>query len=206
MTKIDEGLIDYLTRDELLAVLNAPNHRTRSGLRDRAILHLAFAAGLRVSELISIRVDELDRRKLDTIHIMGKGRRERVLPLWAETKEVLRSWLAVRPPSADPELFLNASGKAMSRFGFAYIVSKHVKTAARHKPSLLKKRISPHALRHTCAMNTLQATRDIRKVSLWLGHATLQSTEVYLRADPTEKLEALMAMTPPGLKKGRFKA
>jgi integrase/recombinase XerD len=204
--KIDEGLIDYLTRDELLAVLNAPDNRTRSGLRDRAMLHLAFAAGLRVSELISIRIDDLDKRKLDTIHVIGKGRRERVLPLWAETKDVLRSWLAVRPPSLNPELFLNANGKAMSRFGFAYVVSKHVKAAARQQPSLLKKRISPHALRHTCAMHTLQATRDVRKVSLWLGHATLQSTEVYLRADPTEKLEALMAMTPPGLKKGRFKA
>lgn len=206
MKKTDEGLIDYLTRDELLAVLDSPDRRSSSGLRDRAMLHLAFAAGLRVSELISIRVDELDRRKLDTIHIMGKGRRERVLPLWMETRDVLRAWLAVRPPSPHPELFLNANGQAMTRFGFVYIVSKHVKTAAKKQPSLLKKRISPHVLRHTCAMHTLQATRDVRKVSLWLGHATLQSTEVYLRADPTEKLEALMAMTPPGLKKGRFKA
>ena len=204
--KVDDGLIDYLTRDELLAVLDAPDNCTSSGLRDRAMLHLAFAAGLRVSELIAIRVDELDRRKLDTIHIMGKGRRERVLPLWTETRDVLRAWLAVRPLHADPELFLNANGKAMSRFGFGYIVSKHVKTAARSQASLLQKRITPHALRHTCAMHTLQATRDIRKVSLWLGHATLQSTEVYLRADPTEKLEALMTMVPPGLRKGRFRA
>jgi integrase/recombinase XerD len=206
MKKVDEGLIDYLTRDELLALLNAPNNRTPSGLRDRAMLHLAFAAGLRVSELVSIRADELDRRRLDTIHVMGKGRRERILPLWKETRDILRAWLAARPSNGDQELFLNAKGKAMSRFGFAYIVSKHVAKAAEKQPSLLKKRISPHALRHTCAMHTLRATRDIRKVSLWLGHATLQSTEIYLRADPTEKLEALMTMAPPGLERGHFKA
>jgi site-specific recombinase XerD len=173
--KIDEGLIDYLTRDELLAVLNAPDNRTRSGLRDRAMLHLAFAAGLRVSELISIRVDDLDKRKLDTIHVIGKGRRERVLPLWAETKDVLRSWLAVRPPSLNPELFLNTNGKAMSRFGFAYVVSKHVKAAARQQLSLLKKRISPHALRHYVGAIDAEGWRLVallRLASLIPGTAT----------------------------------
>ena len=82
----------------------------------------------------------------------------------------------------------------------------HVATAARKAPSTAGKGVSPHVLRHTCAMHTLQATRDVRKVSLWLGHASLQSTEVYLRADPTEKLEALAAMAPPMLKLGRFRA
>lgn len=94
----------------------------------------------------------------------------------------------------------------MTRSGFEYILAKHVATAARAVPSIASKRVSPHVLRHTCAMHTLQATRDMRKVSLWLGHASLQSTEVYLRADPTEKLEALAAMTPPALKPGRFRA
>ena len=94
----------------------------------------------------------------------------------------------------------------MTRSGFEYILAKHVATAARAAPSIAGKGVSPHVLRHTCAMHTLQATRDVRKVSLWLGHASLQSTEVYLRADPTEKLEALAAMAPPMLKPGRFRA
>ena len=94
----------------------------------------------------------------------------------------------------------------MTRSGFEYVLAKHVATASRAAPSIAGKSVSPHVLRHTCAMHTLQATRDVRKVSLWLGHASLQSTEVYLRADPTEKLEALAAMAPPMLKPGRFRA
>jgi integrase/recombinase XerD len=112
----------------------------------------------------------------------------------------------VRPSSAAPELFLNARGQAMTRDGFEYILAKHVTTASHAVPSIASKGVSPHVLRHTCAMHTLQATRDVRKVSLWLGHASLQSTEPYLRADPTEKLEALSAMAPPMLKPGRFRA
>ena len=94
----------------------------------------------------------------------------------------------------------------MTRSGFEYILAKHVATAALRQPSIADKRVTPHVLRHTCAMHTLQATRDVRKVSLWLGHASLQSTEIYLRADPTEKLEALAAMAPPSLRPGRFHA
>jgi integrase/recombinase XerD len=94
----------------------------------------------------------------------------------------------------------------MTRSGFEYILSKHVATAMHKQPSLGKKKVTPHILRHTCAMHTLQATQDIRKVALWLGHANLQSTEIYLRADPTEKLEALAATAAPMLKPGRFRA
>jgi integrase/recombinase XerD len=140
------------------------------------------------------------------VHIIGKGRRERVLPLWKETATAVKAWLKVRPASGSPELFLNARAQAMTRSGFEYILAKHVATAARAAPSIAGKNVSPHVLRHTCAMHILQATRDVRKVSLWLGHASVQSTEVYLRADPTEKLEALAAMTPPTLKPGRFRA
>ena len=170
------------------------------------MLHLAFAAGLRVSELVGLRLDQIDRQTMSSVHIIGKGRRERVLPLWKETAAAVKAWLKVRPASAAPELFLNARAQAMTRSGFEYILAKHVATAARKAPSIAGKGVSPHVLRHTCAMHTLQATRDVRKVSLWLGHASLQSTEVYLRADPTEKLEALAAMAPPMLKPGRFRA
>ena len=94
----------------------------------------------------------------------------------------------------------------MTRSGFGYILSKHVKTAAMQLPSLAMKRVSPHVLRHSCAMHTLKATHDVRKVSLWLAHADLKSTEIYLRADPSEKLETLLAQAPPSLRCGKFKA
>ena len=206
MKKADEALVGYLTRDELLALLDAPDARTASGIRDRAMLHLAFAAGLRVSELVTLRMDQLDQQTAATIHVMGKGRRERVLPLWKETVTAIKKWLAVRNHNGDSELFLNAAGRAMTRSGFEYILTKHVATATGKQPSIGKKRVTPHVLRHTCAMHTLLATKDVRKVSLWLGHASLQSTEIYLRADPTAKLEALAITAPPMLKPGRFQA
>jgi len=204
--RTDQALVHYLTHTEMQALLDAPDPHTRNGTRDRAMLYLAFAAGLRVSELIGLRRDEIALHPHPSVHVRGKGRRERELPLWKETVMVLRDWLAVRGEYPAPELFLNASGEPMTRSGFEYILSKHVDRAAQKQPSLKKKRVSPHVLRHTCAMHTLLATHDVRKVSLWLGHASLQSTEIYLRADPTEKLEALAAGLPPTLRKGRFKA
>jgi len=206
MKKTDEALVGYLTRDELQALLDAPNARTLSGIRDRAMLHLAFAAGLRVSELVGLRLDQLDQPALSTIHVLGKGRRERVLPLWKETANALKAWLALRPATREPTLFLNALGRAMTRSGFEYILAKHTAKAAQSQPTISSKRVTPHVLRHTCAMHRLQATRDIRRVSLWLGHASLQSTEIYLRADPTEKLEALATTSAPMFKPGRFRA
>jgi integrase/recombinase XerD len=206
MKKTDEALVAYLTREEMQAVLDAPDPRTRAGVRDRAMLHLAYAAGLRVSELVGLRQDELLLQPEPTIRVRGKGRRERVLPLWKTTTAALRAWLAVRGATPCPELFVNARGGPLTRAGFEYILAKHVTLAHTRQPTLRAKRVSPHVLRHTCAMHTLQATRDIRKVALWLGHANLQSTEVYVRTDPTEKLEAIEAMVPPALRRGRFRA
>jgi integrase/recombinase XerD len=206
MKKTDQTLVGYLTRDELQALLDVPGSSTVSGIRDRAMLHLAFAAGMRVSELVGLQLSQIDRQAASNVHIIGKGRRERILPLWKETAAAVKAWLKVRPVSTAPELFLNARGQAMTRSGFEYILAKHVATTSGAVPSIAAKRVSPHVLRHSCAMHTLHATHDVRKVSLWLGHASLQSTEVYLRADPTEKLEALSAMMPLGLKPGRFRA
>ncbi|MGI9416844.1 MAG: tyrosine-type recombinase/integrase [Geminicoccaceae bacterium] len=206
MKKTDEALVAHLGLEEIQALLDAPDPRISSGTRDRAMLHIAFAAGLRVSELIGLCLDDIDQRNGATVHVMGKGRRERILPLWKETGAALKAWISIRPATAEPELFLNGVGRAMTRSGFAYILAKHAATAAKAYPSIVEKRVTPHVLRHSCAMHTLQATRDIRQVSLWLGHASLQSTEIYLRADPTEKLEALGVMTSPMLKPGRFRA
>ena len=203
--RTDEALVRHLAREEVQALLDAPNPGIASGARDRAMLHLAFAAGLRVSELVGLRLDDLRLAPEPVVHVMGKGRRERRLPLWRETAAALRSWLAVRQGERDPALFLSARGRAMTRAGFEYVLAKHAGTAARSCPSLKSKRVTPHVLRHSCAMHMLQATHDIRRVSLWLGHVSLQSTEVYLRADPTEKLEALNAAAAPSLRRGQFR-
>lgn len=207
LKKVDEKLVGYLTQKEMQALLDAPDPKTTSGIRDRAMLYLAFAAGLRVSELVELRLDQLNLKSDSIIRVCGKGRRERIIPLWKETVVALRTWLAVRDKRTKVlELFLNNQGIPMTRYGFRYILTKYVSIAATKQPSLIKKVISPHVLRHTCAMHTLQATHDIRKVSLWLGHANIKSTEIYLRSDPTKKLEALIAGTPLSLRRGNYKA
>jgi len=203
--RTDEALVRHLTREEVQALLDTPDPHTASGARDRAMLHLAFAAGLRVSELVGLRLDQLHLTPEPVINVMGKGRRERILPLWRETAAAVRAWLAVRDGARDPTLFLGAGGQALTRAGFEYILAKHAIAASRQQPSLAAKRVTPHMLRHSCAMHMLQATHDIRRVSLWLGHASLQSTEIYLRADPTEKLEALNAAVAPSLRRGQFR-
>ena len=208
MKRSVQPLVSHLTKVEMQALLAAPDPNTASGLRDLAMLHLAFAAGLRVSELVGLRLDQFDDATMPSLHVIGKGRRERILPLWQETAGMLRRWIAVRPTGVlsqdDPQLFLNAAGRRMTRSGFAYILRKHAAVAAKTEPSIAGKRVSPHVLRHSCAMHTLHATGDVRKVSLWLGHASVQTTEMYLRADPTEKLEALTVLDPPKLQPGRF--
>ena len=200
----DEPMVGHLDRDEVRALLEAPDSRTPAGLRDRAMLHLAYAGGLRVSELIGVRVGDLGQPHFDTVRVTGKGRRKRVLPLWRETRSVIRDWLAIRPQARDDYLFLNARGVAIGRHGFAHRLSLHVATAARKVPSMASKRITPHTLRHAYALHTLEATGDIRKVSLWLGHARIQSTEIYLRSDPIAKLEILADHLPPSITKGSF--
>jgi site-specific recombinase XerD len=203
--KTETRLVHYLTVEEMQSLLNVPDLHRRDGIRDRAMLPLCFAAGLRVSELVSLPLKALDFYPTPSVRVLGKGRKERPLPLWKETATDMRDWLAVRGTPSARELFVNAHGRPMTRSGFAYILHKHVKTAAQACASLQKKRVSPHVLRHTSAMLVRQATGDIRKVALWLGHDDSQTTEVYLRADPTEKLEAIEAVVPPTLKRGEFR-
>lgn len=204
--KADTRLVRHLTVEEMQAVLDAPDPTGWDGLRDRAMLHLCFAGALRVSELVGLRLVDLTLQPHAGILVHGKGRRERALPLWKITATAVRAWLAIRGPAPTPELFLNARRQAMTRSGFEYVLDKHVKSATRACPSLSTKRVSPHVLRHTCALTVLQATKDLRKVSLWLGHAHMQTTEMYTRADPSVKLEALEAMVAPKLRSGRFRA
>jgi site-specific recombinase XerD len=202
--KADTRLVPYLSQDEVQALLDAPDPATREGIRDRAMLHLAVCAGLRVSELTGLCTDDVAPQSM-SIRVRGKGRRERALPLWKTTASALRAWLAVRGTVAAPELFINARGEPFSRWGIAYVLRRHADTASQRCSSLSGKRLSPHVLRHTCAMVVLQATQDIRKVLLWLGHNNLATTEIYVRADPSEKLEAIEAVVPPRLRKGKFR-
>lgn len=204
--RTESRLVKHLSTEEIQALLDAPKPVNWAGIRDRAMLHLCFAAGLRVSELTGLRFDDLTLNPQPAILVRGKGRRERCLPLWKQTAAALRAWLAVRGRVTVPELFVNARREPLTRSGFEYVLEKHARTACKRCPTLLTKRISPHVLRHSCALAILQATRDLRKVSLWLGHASMQTTEIYTRADPSVKLEALNAVTPPSLRSGRFRA
>lgn len=204
--RIETKIVNHLSMKEVQAILNAPDLRRQSGVRDRAMLHLCFAAGLRVSELVTLPLSALTWHPSPSIRVMGKGRKERSLPLWKQTAADIRAWIELRGVAEMPlELFLNARSASMTRSGFEYVLRKHAACAAKHCPSLGSKRISPHVLRHSCAMMVLQATGDLRKVSLWLGHADLVTTQIYLQADPTETLEAIEAVVPPALRRGRFR-
>lgn len=206
MQRTDTNLVGHVDGAEAKAVLDAPDLATRLGTRDRALLLIGFAGGLRVSEIVGLRLDDLtfEGAYVD-LRIRGKGRKQRGLVLWREVADAIRAWLAVRGAAATPEVFLNARGTALTRWGCAHVLGKHVATATAACPSLARRRVSPHVLRHTCAMSILQATGDIRRVALWLGHASQKTTEIYLQADPTEKLAVLDVMKLPALRKGSFR-
>ena len=148
--RFERGLVRSLDLEEVQAILDAPDTRTESGVRDRAMLLLTYAAGLRVSELVGLKLEDLGHN-LETVHVMGKGRRERMLPVWTIAKPVLREWLAIRPDSRDRHLFLNSRGRGMTRHGFAHRLEVHVASTKRKAPSLAGKQVSPHVLRHYLA-------------------------------------------------------
>jgi integrase/recombinase XerD len=202
--KTDTPLVAHLTQKEVQALLDAPNPTTRTGIRDRAMLHVAICAGLRVSELVGLQLDDVVLQQMN-IRVHGKGRRDRAIPLWNVTATALRAWLAIRGTLSVPEVFVNARSEPMTRWGFAHVLKRNVENASSGCPSLTNKQVSPHVLRHTCAMIVLQATQDIRKVSLWLGHSNLETTEIYTRADPSDKLEMISGIVPPRLRKGTFR-
>jgi site-specific recombinase XerD len=170
------------------------------------MVHLCFAAGLRVSELVTLPLADVQLHAEPSVKVMGKGRRERSLPIWKPAAADVRAWVRVRGDVAATELFVSARGEPMSRAGFEYVLEKHARAASIKCPSLKAKHISPHVLRHSCAITLLQATGDLRKVSLWLGHADMRTTQIYVDADPSEKLTTVESIIPPSLRQGRFKA
>ena len=174
--KTESRLVRHLTVDEMQTILDAPDPDTRVGIRDRAMLHVCYAAGLRVSELIGLRLGDVILQPQGSLLIHGKGRRERCLPLWKTTARALRAWLAVRGNVQVPELFVNARSDALTRSGVEYLLRKYVESAKRKCPSLLTKRVSPHVLRHNTESSiTLSEHRDGRNIDGFSGFRTVNA-------------------------------
>jgi site-specific recombinase XerD len=188
--------VDYLTRAESDAVLAAPDPTTWSGRRDRTLLLLALQTGLRVSELIGLRCQDVVLETGAHVRCLGKGRKTRCIPLRKEVVIALRHWLRERDGQPADALFPNARGGALSRDGVQYIVAQHVNHARVKCPSLKDKRVSPHVLRHSTAMNLLRSGVDRSVIALWLGHESMDTTQVYLHADLELKEKALSKTEP----------
>jgi site-specific recombinase XerD len=198
--------IDFLTYQEIQALLSAPDKTTWAGRRDRALILLAIQTGLRLSELIGLRRCDIVLVTTGAhVRCYGKGRKERCTPLAKQTVAVMKTWLKERGGSNDDVVFPNARGSQLSPDGVQYLLAKHVKKARKICPSLKAKRVSPHVLRHTAAMELLQAGVDHSVIALWLGHESSDTTSVYLQADLALK-EKIMAKTKPlNIKAGRYR-
>ena len=192
----DRSLIDFLTRPEIEALLAAPDQTTWSGRRDHVLLRLAIQTGLRLSEIISLRYANVQLGQAAHVRCHGKGRKERCTPLTKQTATTLETWLRERGGSADDAIFPNARGGSLSPDGVQYMLAKHVAVAQQSCPSLKHKRVSPHVLRHTAAMELLQAGVDRSVIALWLGHESLETTQIYLDANLTLKEKALAKIDP----------
>jgi len=175
----NRSLIDFLTRPEIEALLAAPDQTTWSGRRDHVLLRLAIQTGLRLSEIISLRYANVQLGQAAHVRCHGKGRKERCTPLTKQTATTLETWLRERGGSADDAIFPNARGGSLSPDGVQYMLAKHVAVAQQSCPSLKHKRVSPHVLRHTAAMELLQAGVDRSVIALWLGHESLETTQIY---------------------------
>ena len=188
--------VHYLSRSEIDALLAAPDRSTWSGRRDHAWLLLSVQTGLRVSELTALIREDVHVDGGAHVHVMGKGRKERAVPLANQTVVVLRAWLAEPMVGEGRILFPNRRGTRLSNDGLQYLLAKHVSTARDTCPTLRTKRVSPHVLRHTAAMELLQAGVDTTVIALWLGHESVQTTHIYLEADLTMKEKALAKTSP----------
>jgi len=188
--------IDFLTRTEAEALLAAPDQQTWLGRRDHALLLLALQTGLRLSEIIGLRCQDITLDSGAHVRCTGKGRKSRCVPLRKETVTILRAWLRERNAQPDAPLFPNLRGKPLSRDGVQYLLAKQVASARQHCPSLKTKRVSPHVLRHSTAMDLLQCGVDRSVIALWLGHERMDTTQIYLHAS-LELKEKALAKTEP---------
>jgi len=204
--RTDKAVVTYLTEHEAAALLDAPDRSTRIGRRDHALLLLALETGLRVSELTWLTCADVRLGTGAHVRCHGKGRKERITPLRRTARAVLRSWLDERGGPGSDALFPGPRGTRLSRDAVRRLVERHVAAAAQACPSLKSKDVTPHTLRHTCAMNLLRHGVDTATIALILGHEDLRTTYgVYLHADLGLKERAIARTAPPRTRAGRYR-
>jgi integrase/recombinase XerD len=205
MKRFERPLLGYLTREEIEAVLDAPDGNTWCGQRDRVMFATLYNTGARVSELIGLTAGSVVLEGSACVHLHGKCRKQRTVPLWRTTASLLRQWLRCHPRAADQPLFPNRVGGPMTRTGVTDRLKLAVATAAKRCPALTRRHISPHTIRHATAMHLLQAGVDLTVIALWLGHESTATTHMYVEADLAMKELALNAVQAPTIKSKRFR-
>ena len=205
--RFERPMFGYLTRDEMLAVIGTPDG-TWISQRDHVLFLMLYNAGARVSEITAVKVGDV---VLDAgaacVHLHGKGRKQRSVPLWRSTVKAVRTWLRLNPQfGAVSTLLPNRNGQAMTRTNVALRLALAVQSATAAFPDLAKRRVSPHTIRHTTAMHLLQAGVDISVIALWLGHESPATTHHYVEADLTMKERALAKLHEPAAKIQRYRA
>lgn len=204
--RFDRAVVSFLTPEEIDALLAAPDRSRWVGRRDHVLLAVALQTGLRVSELTGLRCRDVHLQKGAYLQCFGKGRKERCTPLTAQTVSVLRVWLQERGGDAGDPLFPTSTGRSLSRDALALLIAKHAKAAEQRCPTLKNKSVSPHVLRHSAAMTLLRAGVDTTVIALWLGHESVETTQMYVHADLGIKQRALARTAPPDTTPGRYKA
>lgn len=203
--RFERRLVSFLDEAEVEALLKAPDRSSWTGRRDYALLTVAVQTGLRASELLGLRCEDIELGHGAHVSCMGKGRKQRITPLTASTVAVLRVWLKESGGPAHQPLFPTRTGTPLSRDGLERRLDKHAARAVPRCPSLKTKRITAHVLRHTAAMRLLHAGVDTSVIALWLGHEQVETTQVYLHADLAIKERALARTKPSGAKPGRYR-
>jgi integrase/recombinase XerD len=204
--RFDRPALGYLSRKEVEALLDAPDRATWSGHRDAVLFAVLYNTGARVSEITHLRVADVLLDRACALHLHGKGRKERVVPLWKSTAAQLRAWLLRIDRRPDAPVFPNRVGGRLSRSGVEQRLRVALSKASKICLSLAKRRISPHTLRHTTAMHLLQSGVDITVIALWLGHEDTATTHLYVEADLAMKEAALRRVEEPASKPVRFTA
>jgi len=195
--RCDKPLLGFLSREEMQAILCAPNKQEWTGRRDRAFFTTMYNTGARVSELIGLRSSDVVLNGSACIHINGKGRKQRTVPLWRNSASLLLAWKREMGDAVgSAPFFPNRSGTAMTRSNVTQRLALYVKQAAQGQPQLLEKTISPHTFRHTTAMHLLQSGVDIAVIALLLGHESPTTTHMYIEADLSMKERALARLQP----------
>jgi len=201
----ERNTVCYLALTEITALLAAPDRNTWLGRRDRALLALMVQTGVRVSELVGLRIRDVHLGTGRHIRVLGKGRKKRATPLTGEVAALLHQWITERGGEPDDPLFPTCQGRQLSRHTVGLLVGNHTQTAAANCPPLNTKRVTPHVLRHTAAMLWRAKGVDIATIALLLGHESTQTTHIYEHADPTLKENAIARTAPLGIKPGRYR-